>query len=472
MSNPPDGATRPGLLRFLLDRDYLHQLVRYGFPVALQQAAVSLLNMVGVVMIGQKGDVAMAAVGLAGQIFFLLNLVLFGIGSGSAIFTAQLWGKKDLPTLRRVLSLSLKLGLSVSLVFVGVSVFAPRWAIAIYSGDPQVIQLGGQYLSVFAWSFLFFTVTYLFSMILRSTGEVNLPMVVSLAALLVNVALTYALVFGRWGLPEFGVTGAALATVISRALECATLLAVIYLRRSAAAASLRELFSFEVRFVAIVLKPVLPVILNECLWSTGTTAYSAIYAHMGTTSIVAINMIATIDNLAFAFITALTTATAIMVGHRIGQGEEQDAHLTSTRSLAWAAATGVSLGLVALLISGPFLTLYKVSPSALDYARTTLLVFGIFLGLRATNSILIVGVLRSGGDTRFCLFIDGTIIWLLGVPSALLAAFVFHLPVYLVYLLTMSEEAAKCLLGLRRFASRKWIHNLARRVSPNTIPAA
>ena len=467
--SPPKSRLRTWLAYFL-DKEYFHQLAGYSLPIMTQQVIISLLNMVGVVMVGQKGEAAVAAVGLAGQVFFLLNLALFGVGSGSAIFTSQLWGKKDIPRLRKVLSLCLALSLGVSLVFFLLSEFFPAAIIGIFSTDPQVIRLGGAYLGVFAWSFLFFTVSYMFSMMLRSTGNVRLPMFVSIGALAVNTLLSYGLIFGELGLPELGIQGAAVSVVISRFLECAVLLILIYAQHLPVAAPIRELLSFDLGFILKVLKPVLPVVLNEFLWSMGTTLYSVVYARMGTASIAAINMISTIDNLAFAVLTAIGTATAIMVGHRIGEGEEQEAFRTSLRSLIVGAVTGLLLGGIALLGADHILALFKVSPTVLHYAETTLLVFGACLWLRGTNSILVVGVLRAGGDTHFCLILDGFIIWLVGVPATLIGAFVFHLPIYWVYLLAMTDEVTKCIVGMPRVISRRWIHNLAQTVSVESLP--
>jgi putative MATE family efflux protein len=307
-------------------------------------------------------------------------------------------------------------------------------------------------------------------MMLRSTGNVRLPMFVSIGALAVNTLLSYGLIFGELGLPALGIQGAAVSVVISRFLECAVLLILIYAQHLPVAAPIRELLSFDLGFILKVLKPVLPVVLNEFLWSMGTTLYSVVYARMGTASIAAINMISTIDNLAFAVLTAIGTATAIMVGHRIGEGEEQEAFRTSLRSLIVGAVTGLLLGGIALLGADHILALFKVSPTVLHYAETTLLVFGACLWLRGTNSILVVGVLRAGGDTHFCLILDGFIIWLVGVPATLIGAFVFHLPIYWVYLLAMTDEVTKCIVGMPRVISRRWIHNLAQTVSVESLP--
>lgn len=453
------------LVHFFRDAEYYRQLVQLAGPIVAQQVIVALLNMVGMVMVGQKGETAVAAVGLAGQVFFLLNLVLFGLGSGSAIFTSQLWGRRDIRQLRKVLGLCLEISMAVSLLFFGLSEFFPTQILRIYTLDERVIALGADYLRIYAWSFLFFTFTYIYSIVLRTTGEVRLPMFVSVAALVLNTFLTYGLIFGEAGLPAMGVQGAALAVLISRVLESSALLILTILIRSPIAASLGELLTFDFGFVAAVIRPVAPVALNEFLWSLGTSAYSVVYARMGTGSIAAIGMISTIDGLAFAFINGISAATAILVGNRIGSGKEKIAFQYAGRGLGVGAAAGLTLGGAALVAAGYVLDLFKVSALVLQDAQTILIIYGAFLWLRSMNSIMVVGVLRAGGDTRFCLFLDGIIIWIIGVPSAVAGAFLFHFPVYWVYALVMSEEVAKWILGLPRYFSGRWIHNLARTVS-------
>lgn len=167
---------------FYSDREYFRLLVKIAIPIALQNAVSASLNMVGSLMIGQKGEVAVASVGLAGQVFFLLNLLLFGIGSGAAMFTAQLWGKRDVPEIRRVLALALILSLVAACVFFVLSTYFPEFVLGIYSTDPEVILEGSRYLSIFAWSFFFFAVTFSYALTLRSIGEVKAPVIISIAA--------------------------------------------------------------------------------------------------------------------------------------------------------------------------------------------------------------------------------------------------------------------------------------------------
>jgi putative MATE family efflux protein len=448
------------VVHFYSDKVYFSQLYRLAAPITLQNLLTASLGMVGNVMVGQLGDTAMAASSLAGQIFFLLILILFGIGSGSAMFTAQLWGKKDIVSLRKVQGLCLALGLAVAFIFFLLSEFFSRDLIGFFSTDPQVILLGGDFLKLYAWAFLFFSVTSGFAAILRSIGEVKIPLVITVAALAFNIILNYGLIFGNLGLPKMGLQGAALSAVIARALECIALVVTVYWIKSPIAASLGELTRFDLNFIGQVFKPVLPVILNELLWSTAITMYNFVYARIGTPSMAAMNIVATVDNLALVPFMGLSGAVAIMAGNKIGAGEYDDAYHYVGRTLGLTAFIALLVGLIVLAIKTPVIGLYKITPDVVVYANNGLIILGAWLIVRSQNMILIVGALRSGGDTRYSLFLDGLIIWFLGVPMALLGGFILRLPVYWVYLMVMSEELTKCILGLRRFFSHKWIHDL------------
>ena len=446
------------------DRFYLKQLYRLAAPIALQNLLTASLTMIGSVMVGQLGDAPIAAVGLAGQIFFLLSLVLFGIGSGSAMFTAQLWGNKDIPSLHKVLGLCLIMGLLVAGIFLFACELFPTWIIGIFTVDPQVIHLGSEYLHIYAWSFLFFSITSGYAAILRSVGEVKLPMLVTVTALALNIALNYVLIFGAFGIPAMGIRGAAISAVIARLVECLVLVFITYWKKYPVAAKFKELLAFTLGFTIRIFRPVLPVILNELLWSLAVTCYSIVYARIGTPSIAAMNIVGTVDNLALVPFMGLSNAIAIICGHRIGAGEKAEAYQDIGRTLGLTFVFSILVSGIVFAVKAPVISLYKITPDVAFFADHALVILALWIFVRSQNMILIVGMLRSGGDTRYSLFLDGVIIWILGVPMAVLGAFVLHLPVYWVYLMVMSEELTKCILGLRRYISRKWIHDLTETV--------
>jgi putative MATE family efflux protein len=452
---------------FFRDREYYRQLVRLAVPIALQNLITSSLNMVALIMIGQLGEESVAAVGLGNQVWFLLNLVIFGICSGAAMFVAQLWGKRDIANIRKVLGLTVKLSLIPALFFWVVAVFFPSYALGIYTKDSNVILIGSQYLRIYGWTYLFFAMTAVFSTAARSTGNVRMPLIVSTSALGLNVLLAYPFIFGveAIGLPAMGVQGAAIAGLIARVLECmAILISVYWDRMSPIAASIKDIVEFNVKFMVTVMKPVLPVILNELLWSLGITTYNIIYGHIGTIAVASVNIMSTIEQLAFVVFLGLGTATSIMVGNQIGQGNREKAYRYGGRSLLIQGSGALLMGGIVYLVAGNIFQFYKVDPEVIANAKIILTIFSCGLWMKASNHVIIIGILRSGGDTKFSLVLDGLVIWFIGVPITAAGAFFLGLPVYYVYALTFTEEAVKFFVGVKRYFSKKWINDLTQKV--------
>lgn len=445
------------------DQGFYPVLFRLALPIAAQQFVMNALNAVDVLMIGQLGETAVAAVGLANQIFFLLSLFLFGVGSGSAVFSAQFWGRGDVANLRRVLGISLRLALAGGALFSLAAIFAPELLLRFYTRDAAVVAAGSPYLRMVGLCYVPTAVSVIFGIILRSTRQMRVPIAVSVSALAFKTLLAYALIFGKFGLPALGIMGAAIATVIARCLECAAIVTLSYRLHLPVAARLDELKLPDRAFLGTFVRTMLPVVLGEIFWSLGITTYNAIYARIGTESIAAVNIAGTIEGIAMVPFLGLGNACAIILGNRIGAGLTQDAATYARRFLTIAVAGGLIAGALIATISGSILDLYRISPEAQDYGRKVLLVMAAVLGLKAANLVIIVGILRSGGDTRFGLFNDIGPMWVLGVPMALLGAFVLHLPVYWVALMVMmSDEATKFVIGMWRVMSGQWINNVVR----------
>ena len=447
-------------VRLLGDRTFYAAVMQIAVPIAAQQLVMNALNAVDVLMIGQLGEQAVAAVGLANQMFFLLSIFLFGVGSGSAIFSAQFWGRGDVANVRRVLGLALVLGVGGAGLFSLLAVLAPQAVLGLYSTDPAVIALGSRYLRVVGLCYVPTAVTTMYGIILRSTRNVRVPMAVSVAALSFKTVLAYGLIFGYAGLPALGVPGAAVATCIARCLECIAMLAVTYGRGLPVAARPGQMIGLPHGFLGRFVRTALPVILGELLWSLGITVYTGIYAHIGTESVAAVNIAGTIESIALVPFIGLGNACAVLLGNFIGSGDLDSAVTYARRFLALTILVALGVGLLIFAGAGKVLDLYRISSEAQRYARYILMVISGALWLKAANMMSIVGIMRSGGDTRFALFVDSGPLWLIGVPLALLGAFVLHLPVYWVALMVVADEATKFGIGLWRVSSGRWINNV------------
>jgi len=448
-------------MKFLFsDKKFLNTMLKLAAPIMLQNLIFSSLNLVDGVMIGQLGESAVAAVGIANQIFFLVSLLFFGIGSGSAIFAAQYWGRKDTERIQSVLGLSLLMSISGAVLFSLVAILLPVQVISIYSKDPTVISQGSVYLQIVAFSYVVTAITNSFAFVLRSTENVKLPLLTSVVALSLNTLMNYGLVLGNFGLPALGVKGAAIATIISRLIEVVLLLQIIYRRKLPVAAKLPDLLNFKILSIKKFFNTTLPVIATEIIWSFGITTYNVVYARIGTESIAAVNIAGTLDRIIFVVFIGLGNACAIMIGNRIG-GQENELATDYAKKYLLLGAIGASvLGLIIFLFVTPLLSFYQVSAVTIDLTVKLIGLMALSLPVRSLNLILLIGVLRAGGDTRVAFFIDAGSVWVVGVPMAFIGAYVLGLPVHWVYLMVLADEAVKLIFGLYRFFSQRWINYL------------
>ena len=434
-------------------------------PIALQNLIGSGLNLADNVMIGALGAASIAGVALANQIFFLLLLFSFAIGSGAAIFTAQYWGKGDQATIRKYLGLSLTVLMAGTLIFFILAQVMPQQLLEIFSTDPKVVQQGSRFLQLVSWGFLFQAVSMSFVNVLRSIEKVRLPLVASVLSLLLNTFLNWVLIFGHLGAPALGVTGSALATVIARFVEMLIIVGFIYLRRPKGkrhplAATPRELWGFSWSEFRQFVKVTLPVVGNEVGWALGYSIPAFVFARLGTDSIAAYNIADTAIKLVLVVFFGTTNANAVLVGKSIGEENPQEARSLARFFSFLAPALGAALGLV-LVASSFFVPLaFHVNAEVRNWARLGMWLFALDMPLRMFNWHVIVGILRAGGDTTYSLILDVGGTWLVSVPLCLVAGLVLGLPFGLVYTATLLEDVPKIFMGLARLKSGKWLNNL------------
>lgn len=448
------------------DRTFFTAMLHIMIPIALQNLLIHSLTFADTLMVGQLGEAEIAAVGLGNQIFFLFILTLFGIGSASAIFVAQFWGKRDIAAIRRTQGLCLTLSLVPAALFTTLSLVFPEWTLGIFTRDREVVRLGASYLRVVALSYPLTAVTFSFSSILRSLERAKLPLYASILSLGSNIILNYLLIFGIGPFPVLGVVGAALGTAISRGIEVIFILYLVYRRPkpgeepNPAAAHIKELTAYHLPFVKKYLGVAAPVILNEIGWAGGMTLYKVVYARMGTQALASVNIAETVVNLLFVVFFGSGNAAAVMIGKAIGEGDKERSYEYALRFSILGVLMGVVIGGLMILLSGPVVNIFSVSPGVREAARWIIIIVGIATPFKVFNLHIVVGVLRGGGDTRTSLFIDLFGVWLVGVPLALAGGLWWQLAVPVVYALAVSEELFKSVFSFIRLLSKKWINDL------------
>ncbi len=445
----------------LRDRIFLKKAVLIALPVALQGMLNTIVNLVDTMMIGQLGETTIAAVGLANKVFFVFSLLVFGVASGSGVLAAQYWGNKDVKSIRKMTGLAILISLTGALLFVAPSVARPQLVMRIFTNSPGAIEVGAAYLAVAALSYPFTAVTNTYVAMLRAVGRVKAPVVISCMTILINITLNYTLIFGHFGAPELGAVGAAIATLTARIVESGAILAVVYGTRSPIAGRFGEMFGYSRAFIRQFVGTASPVIANEFMWGLGTTMYSLAYGRMGDNAVASITIATTIQDIVVVLFQGLSAATAVILGNEMGAGQLKRAEKYAKnffilQFLVTLAAMGICYG-----IRWNIIGMYSISPEVARDVNECLLVFILFMPFKMFNFVNVVGVLRSGGDTRMCFILDTSGVWLIGVPMAFIGGLYLHQTIAVVYAMVMTEEVYKAVLGYMRYRQKKWLRNLA-----------
>lgn len=442
------------------DKKFIRKAVAITIPIALQALLNTSLNLVDTVMIGSLGQSSIAAVGLANKVFFVFTLLLFGVVSGSSILTAQYFGKKDIQNIRRVLGMSLTIALLGSILFVIPSLMCPELVMGIFTPNENTIKIGAGYLAISAISYPLTAITNVYVALLRGVNQVKAPVFITLISIFIKVILNYTLIFGHFGAPALGVQGEAIATLIARTIECLCILSIVYYEKGPAAAKIKELVSFNKNFVNLYFKTVSPVILNEFMWGLGVTMYSLVYGRMGDGAVASITITQTVEQIITVIFQGISAATAVILGNELGANKLDEARVHAKYFIVLQFICALIMGVICFIIRNPLITLFSVSDAVGGDISKCLIVFIIYLPFKIFNWVNIVGILRSGGDTKVALILDISGVWLVGIPFAFLGGMVLKLPIYSVYAMVAFEEVYKFILGFKRYKQKVWLRNL------------
>lgn len=443
-----------------------------AIPIALQEVLTTALQFIDNIMVSyidtaaktaSGENIAIASVSFAGQNFFLFILLMVGITSGISIFTAQHWGDKDLVNTRKTAAFSLLGSIAGALLFTIPTFFFADQFISFFSKDANVIAMGGGYLRIVTWVYIFTGTTFSLSASLKSITDVKTPIFVAIFSVALNTLLNWLLIFGKWGLPEMGVNGAALATLLSGAIGCFMLIGSMIIGKSPLiTTNIKEYLSYPVGFIPKMVKTTMPVIGNEMGWALGIFFYNKIFALLGTDAATAFSIA---ERVIFLFMVAFigtSAATATLMGNTIGENSLEEARDNSKRVLYLAGGSAILMGIVAGL-SAPLWAsqVFQIETDLMQQAITALIICtAITLPFKVINMHGVNGLMRSGGDTHFSMYVDIGCLWLIGAPLAILSAVVFKMPVYWVYLIIGIEEVVKSFIVIRRVNSGRWINRL------------
>ena len=439
---------------------FFNQVCTLAVPVALQSMLQSSFSMIDQIMIGQLGEVNVAGVGLAGKFASIYSVVISAIGAVAGIMISQYLGQKNRREVRRSFFANLLLGAGIAGIFTAICILFPTGIMGAYTMDARTCRAAAEYLALISGTFVPMAGATLLSTLLRCQEKPRLPLYASIAAALLNTGLNYILIFGKLGLAPMGIKGAAIATVISQYVNF--LLMLLMLPRNLLAWKAEEprgagMVRFNWRQYCSML---LPLLVCEVMWSLGENVYAAIYGRMSTDASAAMTLTNPVQGIVIGALCGLSQAASVIVGKRLGSGETEDAFRASKRLLLYGAAGSLILSAAVVLLSGIYVDIYQVEEGVKAITRQILFAYALIAPFKVLNMILGGGILRSGGQTKYVMFIDVIGTWCFGVPLGLLGAFVLRLPAAWVYFLLSLEECIRFGISMAVFRRKKWMRRL------------
>lgn len=437
-----------------------HNILQIAIPISLQSLFQSSLSVIDQIMVGQLGTNSITAIGLGSKFPSLFIITLAAIGTSASIMISQYCGSDDSKGVNHSFISNGLLAAIITLIFLLPSIIFSRQIISLYTTDKVVIPMASKYVLISSIGYIPLLITAMLSSMLRSTNNAKAPMIASIISVISNTALNYLLIFGNFGMPKLGTNGSAIATTIARIIECLILLFLFFKVQKTSKYKISFHCRIPRKFVKQTLFIANPIVINEFLWGFGDTLYAVIYGRIGTAQMAAMTLTNPIQSLSIGLFTGVSTAAAILVGNRLGQNDDEAAYDISKKFIRISVLGSVAFGILIIAFSRIYAGFFNISSSTKQTTALLLCVFAIVLFSKVSNMVLAGGILRSGGKTKYTLFLDLFGTWVIGIPLGFLSAFEWHLPIYYVYFLISTEEIVRFIMGMFIFKSKKWMDNI------------
>lgn len=458
-------------MRSVLRREpgFYKRLWTLAAPMILQNIITTSLGFADTFMVGLLGNAEMAAVTAANVPVFIIQIVIFGFQSGMAVLVSQYWGRGDTDNINRCMGVALYAVTGFSTLLALTTFFFPAQVLRLITPNQDLVVLGTRYIQLVGFSYIFNGISSIYAGLQRSTEYPKFGMILYGISMCVNTLLNYVLIFGKFGAPALGVTGAAIATLTSRVVEF--LIAAVFasrsrripLRWSCILRPGRAILHSFIRYSA-------PVVGNEAMWSIGTSMLTVIMGHMDNSQdmLAAYALIGNIDRISTVVCFGIAAAAAVIVGKEIGQGHDRmQVYVVSRTLLLVSVLIGCGVMTLLLILLPSFFRpvlfpLFKLTPGAVEAAACLSVIYAVSMPMRSFDVTNITGVLRAGGDARVASLIDVGPLWLAAIPLMALTGLVIHAPTWVVCIAMQAENLLKCPIGLTRFRSKKWINDVTR----------
>lgn len=441
------------------EENFYRKLTVIGIPMIIQQVIAVTLNLADTIMVGKVSENALAAVGAANQVYFIFSVVLFGIFSGAAVHAVQYWGIRDLVSLRKIVGIDYTMCLVLSVPTVAVVFAAAPLFIRLFSQEPEVIELGTQYMKIACFSYIFAALSFVISYNSRSIQDLKYPTIINACAIAMNIFLNYVFIYGNFGVPALGVRGAAIATTVSRILECVAMMLSVYLRKEhPLKAYPSQLFCYSRELLVNVMKTAVPVIITEGMWAFSVSAIFAAYGKISASALAISQIAVTVTDFFQTIYFGLGNASSVIIGEVLGQGRRSTAFEYSGKVLKVTWILNIIMTAVIIIARAPIAAIYDFSPETTEMLMKALLVYAVALTPKMLAYMTICAILRAGGDTVFCMYMDVAFNVGLQIPLAYIGVLVLKWPLHWVMAFVAIADFIKVFFCYYRYYSKKWMN--------------
>ena len=443
------------------DKRFYKTLVALAIPMIAQNLITFSVGLADNIMIGHLGDSAVSGVYLANQIQVVLQVLSAGIEATILLISSQYWGKGDVGAIRRIISIALRFSLGLGAAVSAVCAIAPKAVLRIFTSDYTVIGCGAEYLQIICFSYLFFCLTQSLIAAMRSVEAAKIGMLVSLASLVIDVALNYILIFGKLGLPALGVRGAAIATLIARIAESAIIVCYVRFVDKKLRFRARHLKTLDRTLLRDMIKNGVPLVAGQIVWGINLAAQSIIIGHFTEAVITGLSLANTLNNLMYVAMNGVAGAVGIIIGKTVGSGDLSRIKEYARTVQLLLLSLGAVMSLVLWGLRDLFISFYEITPEAADYARQFINVLRVTAVGSCYQAGSLFGIVKSGGDVSFVFKNDTIHIFCIVIPSAIIS-FSLGAPPWIVFSCLKADQILKCFVAVVKIQRYNWMKNLTR----------
>ena len=451
--------------RMLREKSFYKTFAILTLSLALQNLLTYSVNMADNIMLGRFSQDALSGASLCNQLQFFLQMLVQGVGEGVVVLGARYWGKKDLKHIPHIIGAGLRFGVAIAVLMFLAALFFPEQIIRLMSNDEAIVEQGVQYLQIICFTYVLFALTNMLTASLRTIGIVKIGYMISASTLCINICLNYVLIYGHFGAPALGVRGAAIATLVSRAVELLIVIWYLKFREHTLNLNWRKLLFIDTSYIKDYIHVSLPVLITQALWGFSSIVQTAVLGNMDNSAMVV--PANSISVLVFQILSVVgygaASAAAILTGRTLGEGKKERIDQTAFTFQVLFCIIGVFTGLIIFFSRGPVMMIYDtLTPEAAELTQQFITVLVITSVGTCYQMAADSGILRAGGDTRFAMWNNMVFTWLICLPCAILSAFVFHFPPVVVFFCLKMDQLGKCPVIFLRVRSKKWIKQITR----------